>query len=285
MPTSSSEIWHDPALPYVESRRACHSRACYKAHSHPTFSIGAVDAGASHFTGAAEGRVRLMPGTLVLVPAQRVHACNPVTGQAWSYQMLHLDANWLRSLRLESGVGAGEPGAPARIVRSKAMYRQFCALNALLFSGARLIEKEAALVAFIGDHDFSAHPQLMPAPALRPSLLRELITQAEAHDLAGVNLELLARQAGMGRYQLIRAFAAATGMTPHAYLLNARVNQARQLLRQGQALADIAYTLGFADQAHFQRVFKAHAGVTPGLYRSALPRRGDAAHTCKCLTP
>ena len=56
MTLSNSEIWRDPALPFVESRRACHSRACYKAHSHPTFSIGAVDAGLSWFTGAGDGK-------------------------------------------------------------------------------------------------------------------------------------------------------------------------------------------------------------------------------------
>ncbi|MGY3299853.1 AraC-like DNA-binding protein [Pseudomonas sp. TE6288] len=270
MTRPSSEIWYEPAMPYVESRRACHSRACYKAHSHPSFSIGAVDAGSSRFTGAARGEERLTPGTLVFVPAQRVHACNPQPGQAWSYQMLHLDAEWLRKLRLESGVAAGEPSAVARVIRSQALYRQFCALNRLLFSPAATFEKEAALVAFIGEHDFSMHPALLPAPPLPPSTLRELLEHAQEQDLAELSLERLARQAGMGRYQLIRAFSVATGMTPHACLLNARVNKARSLLRQGQALAEVAYNLGFADQSHFQRVFKAHVGVTPGAYRAAL---------------
>ncbi|MDH0301545.1 MULTISPECIES: AraC family transcriptional regulator [unclassified Pseudomonas] len=269
MSIPSCEIWHDPALPHVESRRACHSRACYKAHSHPTFSIGAVDSGFSRFSGAGPGETRLTPGTLVLVPAQRVHACNPEPGQAWSYQMLHLDADWLRCLRLESGIAAGEPGAPARITRSATLYRQFCALNALLFSPAAPIEKEAALVAFIGDHDFSSHPTLPAAPPLTPSALAGLMAHIEEQDPASLSLDVLARQAGMGRYPLIRAFAATTGMTPHAYLLNARVNKARHLLRQGAPLADVAYRLGFADQSHFQRVFKAHAAVTPGLYRAA----------------
>lgn len=104
MTLSNSEIWRDPALPFVESRRACHSRACYKAHSHPTFSIGAVDAGLSWFTGAGDGQARLTPGTLVLVPAQRVHACNPESGQAWSYQMVHVDAQWLGRLRLSQAL-------------------------------------------------------------------------------------------------------------------------------------------------------------------------------------
>ncbi|MNN80835.1 Transcriptional activator NphR [compost metagenome] len=78
----------------------------------------------------------------------------------------------------------------------------------------------------------------------------------------------LAALAGMGRYQLIRAFRAVTGLTPHAYQLNQRINLARDWLRRGTPVADIAYGLGFADQSHFQRVFKAHTGVTPGLYRN-----------------
>lgn len=276
MTLSNSEIWRDPALPFVESRRACHSRACYKAHSHPTFSIGAVDAGLSWFTGAGDGQTRLTPGTLVLVPAQRVHACNPEPGQAWSYQMVHVDAQWLGRLRLESGMSAAEPGAPARITRSAEVYRQFCQLNALLFSDAAPSQKEAALVAFIGDHDFAAHATLdaAPPPALSAPALRELIAMLQTCELAEISLEHLAGHVGFGRYQLIRAFRAATGLTPHAYLLNERVNRARGLLGQGQDLAQVAYRLGFADQSHFQRVFKAHAGMTPGQYRQRAGARG-----------
>lgn len=268
---SVDELWRDPALPFVESRRACHSRACYRAHSHPTFSIGAVDDGYSRFTGAEGGQQRLTPGTLVLVPAQRVHACNPEPGQAWSYQMLHVHADWLAALRLEAGLACATPGAPARISHCAQLYRQFCELNDVLFSHASTLEKEAALVAFLGDNDFAEQPTLVaaPVPPLAPTTLRALTRRIELEGPGQLNLDELARQTGMGRYALIRAFRAATGLTPHAYLLNARVNRGRQLLGQGQALADVAYRLGFADQAHFQRVFKAHVGITPGLYRQA----------------
>ncbi|MDG9873446.1 AraC family transcriptional regulator [Pseudomonas juntendi] len=269
MPRTHAALWRDPNLPHVESRRACHSRACYKAHSHPTFSIGAVDAGLSLFSGAAGGQARLTPGTLVLVPPRRVHACNPAPGYAWSYQMLHVDAHWLSQLRLESELGDGGAGAPARICREVLLYQQFCELNGLLFSTASNAEKDAALVAFLGDLDFAAQPPLAPAPALAATALSGLIASIEAQDPAQLSLAVLAREAGLGRYQLIRAFRAATGFTPHAYLLNARVNLGRQLLGKGQALAEVAYRLGFADQSHFQRVFKAHVGVTPGQYRGA----------------
>ena len=80
-------------------------------------------------------------------------------------------------------------------------------------------------------------------------------------------LSELAVAAEMSRYQLIRAFRKATGMTPHAWQLNQRINLARDAIRQGESLTDLAYRLGFADQAHFQRVFKAHTAVTPGHFR------------------
>ena len=42
----------------------------------------------------------------------------------------------------------------------------------------------------------------------------------------------------------------------------------KRLIIFGDSLSDIAHYLGFADQAHFQRVFKAHTGVTPGGFRA-----------------
>ena len=71
MPGTAS-FWRDPFLPHVESRRACHSRACYKPHSHPTFSIGAVDAGGSVFTGSHGRQSALSAGSLVAYSRRRI---------------------------------------------------------------------------------------------------------------------------------------------------------------------------------------------------------------------
>ncbi|RIX68385.1 helix-turn-helix transcriptional regulator, partial [Acidovorax cavernicola] len=186
----------------------------------------------------------------------------PQPGGAWSYQMLHLDAAWLQAVRAEY---TGDDREPIRIVAAPAVYARFCRLNALLFSAADVADKEAALIEFIGASD-AGQGRRMPAQTVSRShretvqpVLDFLRDQADVH----ADLAELARVAGMGRYQLIRAFRAATGMTPHAWQLNRRVNLARERLRAGEGLADVAYRLGFADQAHFQRVFKAHAGITP----------------------
>jgi len=181
--------------------------------------------------------------------------------------MLHLDTAWLKTLRQESG-------AVERIVvtltRDTRVYAGFCRLNALLFSPASVQEKEISLIEFIGDCD-SDDQATIAAPELGIIARRKLQPVLEHLQHGGIamkSLAELAKMADMSRYQVIRAFRASTGMTPHVYQLNLNINQARAWLRSGEDMADIAYRLGFADQSHFQRVFKAYVGVTPGLYRS-----------------
>ncbi|HBT68693.1 MAG TPA: AraC family transcriptional regulator, partial [Agrobacterium sp.] len=84
-----------------------------------------------------------------------------------------------------------------------------------------------------------------------------------------IGLEELASTAGLSRAHLIRAFRKEFHITPHAYLTDVRIRQARRLLRAGETPAEVAALCGFADQAHFTRHFKARNGVTPGQFRSA----------------
>jgi AraC-like DNA-binding protein len=67
--------------------------------------------------------------------------------------------------------------------------------------------------------------------------------------------------------QMSSSFKRHYGMTPHAFLVNRRIQFARRQLREGKLIADVALDSGFADQAHFQRAFKQHLAATPGQYR------------------
>jgi AraC-like DNA-binding protein len=99
-----------------------------------------------------------------------------------------------------------------------------------------------------------------------------LADQLNRHCEHNWSIAALADQAGGSRYHLIRVFRLYTGLTPHAYQIDCRINKARQLLRAGGNLAELAQQLGFTDQSHFQRAFRQRTSITPGDYRRQMQR-------------
>jgi AraC-like DNA-binding protein len=78
----------------------------------------------------------------------------------------------------------------------------------------------------------------------------------------------LAAFAGLSRMYFAAQFRAATGVRPHEYLLRRRVERAQDLLStSGQALVEVALSVGFQTQAHFTTVFKRFVGQTPHRWR------------------
>jgi AraC family transcriptional regulator len=88
---------------------------------------------------------------------------------------------------------------------------------------------------------------------------------------ADLTLQELATAAGYSRSYFLRAFRATTGVTPHRYLLNRRIERARRSLGETEmSIAQIAYCCGFSSQAHLTVAFRKVCGLTPGEYRREL---------------
>jgi AraC-like DNA-binding protein len=252
---TNTHFWQDSALPHVELRRADHCDACYAPHTHPTLAIGVVDAGRSVLAFDKQ-RVPLSSGDRVVIAPDEVHACNPLPDGRWSYRMLYVDRPWVEALLGE--IKDCERGARidcAWVSRRREHYRHFAVLAQLLYSGAGAEEKDAALVGYIGGL-YTGHGartgRSRPALSLALARAKELLRERAAEPLA---IAELAQVAGMSRYHFMRAFKQVTGLPPHAFQLDLRINRARRLLREGRPLAWVAHAVGFADQAHFQRAF------------------------------
>jgi AraC family transcriptional regulator len=93
-----------------------------------------------------------------------------------------------------------------------------------------------------------------------------------AGDLRGaLPLHEIAGACGLSVSHFSRAFRKSTGLAPHAWLLQARVESAKTMLRDaGTSLSTIAQACGFADQSHFARVFTHRVGLSPGAWRKAV---------------
>lgn len=111
----------------------------------------------------------------------------------------------------------------------------------------------------------------VPLPPLRaePRLVRRVKARLRDATTDRISLDALAREAGRHPLHLLRAFRDHVGMPPHAYLVALRVARARELLCRDLPVASVAARLGFTDQSHLTRHFKALLGVTPGAYRRA----------------
>jgi AraC-like DNA-binding protein len=116
-----------------------------------------------------------------------------------------------------------------------------------------------------------AGPPIRGAARMRECLNEEGLT---------MDLETLAKRAGLTRFEALRAFKKRYGLPPHAYQLCLRISHARRLLLEGGSAADVAARCGFADQSHFTRHFKRLSGVTPMQYANArTPAKSHASGT------
>jgi transcriptional regulator GlxA family with amidase domain len=115
-----------------------------------------------------------------------------------------------------------------------------------------------------------------PVPACQDDLLGAVLEWAAAHLAEDVSVEALARRALMSQRSFARRFRAATGTTPHAWLLRRRLAAAEALLEETDApVEEIARLVGFGTAAGLREQFGRRRGVSPRAYRQTF-RSGSA---------
>ncbi|WP_442579646.1 helix-turn-helix domain-containing protein [Mesorhizobium sp. ASY16-5R] len=105
--------------------------------------------------------------------------------------------------------------------------------------------------------------------ALQKWRLKRVLAYIDENLGETVSLADLAHAAGLSRMYFAARFRTATGLRPHDYLLQRRIDRAKELLsRTEETLVNIALDVGFQTQAHFTTVFKKFAGSTPARWRA-----------------
>ena len=116
-------------------------------------------------------------------------------------------------------------------------------------------------------------------PALRRA--RDLIDRDYAEPL---DLDAMAGEAGYSRFHFARAFAAAYGETPRAYLTRRRIERAKTLLRTANlSVTEICFLVGLRSVGSFTTSFGRVYGMTPTAYRAAFPPAATRARIPTCV--
>ena len=215
-------------------------------------------------------------GMVNLTTPGEVHDGHAGAEAGWSYRMFYLDPEVVRSVAEQLADRSMDlPQFSTGVLCDPELARLVDEAHGLLWTpAAPTLAVQTHFLSMIALW-LRRHAVERPAPGpSRPepravALAREYM---EAHLDADVTLDDLARAAGLSPFHLARTFHKTQGLPPHAWLLQARVRRARQLITTSpdMGLADIALATGFTDQSHLTSAFRRQLGITPGRYRKHL---------------
>lgn len=244
------------------------TRHAFPRHTHEQFGIGVIHRGAQK-SASGRGMVEAGTGDVITVNPGEVHDGLPVGDADRSWRILYFDPKMIDEAANDIRQGRSSACEFAHpVMRDAATAARFERLfTAMTTDGdsAATMRREQLLLSLVdGVMEECSEPEPVPAEIGR-ALERIDDQPAEAVTLAD-----LARETGLSRFQVLRGVARATGLTPHAYLMQRRVDLARRLIAAGTALAEAAAASGFADQSHMTRLFVRKYGLSPGVYAAAL---------------
>ncbi len=283
----------------VEVLRTTYQSQTFARHSHDTYTLGLVLGGAGTFWCRGTERFA-RKGDVVVIPPGEVHTGSVSSGvDSLSYLAVYLPVG-VAALHAEAaGARGGKPPEFGSLVlRDSVVRRAYQGLDQAIGSAegfrrahgqghadaAADFDEEAAqeamcvaITELIGRHGErrsligTAGRGLRREPRI-VSLVREVLEDSYAKS-DETTLQVLAQRAGVTPFRVIRAFREATGLAPHQYLIQVRVERARQFLADGAVPSLAALMTGFADQSHLTYHFKKHLGITPGNYQRCVAMR------------
>jgi AraC family transcriptional regulator len=126
---------------------------------------------------------------------------------------------------------------------------------------------KALAARLLRQHSTSAHFTPLPQGALSKLQLQRVTDFMQVHLGDALTLAELATATGLSPSHFARRFKVATGMPPHQFLMQLRVERAKRMLLHGVSIIEIALICGFTHQEHMTRIFSRSVGMTPAVYR------------------
>lgn len=242
----------------------------FKPHYHLDYHIGLVVEGVQkqRFQGQS---VLLGPGCISVMPPGEVHDGRGYEQRDYCMRTFRIAPSLLTAYVDELEGRESDPFFAGAMIENVSMAERLIQLynNIQNPYGLNALPVEEAWINLF-------EPLLMQLKVVTPEAvsgglsvqqIRQVQAYCHAHLAGKISLQQLARLCDLSRYQFLRRFERSTGLTPHNWLTQLRLEQACLQLRNSDAnLAQIAASVGFYDQSHFIRSFRQWYGTTPSQY-------------------
>jgi AraC-like DNA-binding protein len=268
---------HDNQFQYIKSQhldqvtvlQAQMNDFSYGKHAHEEFSFGVTLAGRQDFF--ANGTFhRSHPGNIILFNPNEVHDGHSGVDDTLQYRMLYIHPDQLEPMLSCAGIKHSQD---FQIVDNKLddpLLRQHILNIALLIENKAKdkLQQECELYQMA---ERIAQQYGEYSPQHKGRKVDRLLLQVRdfIHDniQSDMSLDEISQHANLSKYHFLRMFRQQFGITPHQYILNCRINRAREDLESGVPLDDVVFEYGFTDLSHFNRRFKPIYGMTPRQYQ------------------
>jgi AraC-like DNA-binding protein len=250
--------------------RADFSHHDYGPHTHDAFVIAVTEAGGAEIRSRNIAQ-KVGPSTLfVSNPEERQSARMGDIGK-WRYRSFYLTRPAIDELARRFGLNA-VPYFTRNMLDDGDLIERFGRLHQTLETEHdALLADELAIDAF--GKLFARYGSGGGRPEHAPHgsvVVKQVIELMQERHFEQLNLDDLARFAGLTSFQLIKLFKRSVGLTPHAYLVHVRLNAACRHLKRGESLAESALAVGFCDQSALNKHFKRCYGITPLQFADAV---------------
>jgi len=259
----------------AEQDRSIWSRHTHETTTQITVASNPADVRAEWQAAAGRFDSREMNGDMAwIVPPGIEHSIHWNRRAALLH--LYLDDQFFSSAMEDAPDRVSSMLSPSLLVRDpflvqigKELYRefQFRPINELFTKSV------AILTAVHLIRSYSSKPNAIPIyrGGLGPSRERKVRQYIREHLDQQLSLDELAKVAVISPNYFLSLFHQSTGLTPHKYVLQQRIECAKELLAFSKlSFTEIAHKCGFANQSQFATIFRRHLGVTPGQYKRRL---------------
>lgn len=256
-------VRHSTLVPGIEAISIISDRT-FPRHTHDEFGIGYLVSGGQE-SWSGRGLVEARAGDIITVNPGELHDGLGRQGENRHWRMLFLNSEAVTDLIGRPATQVEFCNPVLRDPRRTGQVAQAVAAMTLDVPDATQIEELLMLAVQCLADDTIIQQSTKPQSAA----VAMVIDQIKEDSASPLVLSDYAKTTGLSRYQVLRRFAQEVGTTPHAYLTQHRVKEARRYLRAGIPLADASIASGFADQSHMTRAFVKQLGITPGKYVAA----------------
>lgn len=205
-----------------------------------------------------------------MINPYEIHCASKMDKNSNGLFALYLDRQWVYEMQKELFSLHEYMPFCKNIINSKSIYMDFIHLCESIFSNEFSIKKEEKIF------DFLAKLMIENCNKSENKVQNELSCDIrnfiDKNSSLDFTLEDISKQFLISPFHLIRIFKKEFGLTPYQYILNLKINMAKELLAK-KPISEVALNTGFNDQSHLYKYFKQIFSISPNEYKQSLENK------------